>query len=115
MCPFCQQRTTESFSKSLNEYFDETFEADNKAIDNLTTNYQTDANRIQKGIASIIGAPSKFLDLERLKSETTLFDSKITINLQRLAAKKREPSQVVELESVLVQSELIIAGTQAVN
>jgi wobble nucleotide-excising tRNase len=34
-CPFCQQSTTEAFAHSLNEYFDETFVTDSKAIDNL--------------------------------------------------------------------------------
>ncbi len=40
ICPFCQQSTTEAFAKSLNEYFDETFVTDSKAIDELATNFQ---------------------------------------------------------------------------
>jgi len=100
VCPFCQQSTTASFTQSLNEYFDETFEADSKAIDDLSTNYKTDAARLQQQVAAIIAAPSKFLDVEQLKAENELLDSRVTINIQRLAGKKKEPSQVVELESV---------------
>lgn len=100
VCPFCQQDTTEAFAQSLNEYFDEAFETDSKAIDNLTANYKADATRLQQQIASIIVAPSKFLDVEALKSEKELLDSRITINIQRLAGKKKEPSQIVELESI---------------
>lgn len=99
MCPFCQQSTNAAFAQSLNEYFNETFMTDSKAIDDLATNYSTDFARLQQQIASIIAAPSKFLNVEKLKAEKELLDSKITINLQRLAGKKREPSQVVELES----------------
>ena len=99
-CPFCQQRTSEEFDKSLNEYFDETFEADSKAIDDLATNYATDAARLQQQLAAIIATPSKFLDIEKLKTEKELLDSKVTINNQHLAKKKKEASQVVELESV---------------
>ena len=33
VCPFCQQSTEDSFASSLNEYFDETFESDTKAIE----------------------------------------------------------------------------------
>ena len=33
VCPFCQQSTTKAFAQSLNEYFDETFVTDSKAID----------------------------------------------------------------------------------
>ena len=99
-CPFCQQSTTEAFAQSLNEYFDETFVTDSKAIDDLATNYATDAARLQQQLAAIVASPSKFLDVEKLKAEKQLLDTKITLNNQRLAGKKKEASQVVELESV---------------
>ncbi len=100
MCPFCQQRTTEAFARSLGEYFDETFVVDSKAIDDLFTNYKTDSERLQQAIATIMAAPSKFLDVVKLKTEKALLDSNITINLQRIAGKKKEPSLTVELESI---------------
>jgi wobble nucleotide-excising tRNase len=99
-CPFCQQSTTKAFAESLNDYFDETFVADSKAIDDLATNYATDATRLQQQLAAIIAAPSKFLDVEKLKAEKELLDTKITLNNQRLAGKKKEASQVVALESL---------------
>lgn len=101
VCPFCQQSTTEAFAQSLNEYFDETFVMDSKAIDDLFTDYSTDATRLQQQITSIIADPSKFLDIEKLKAEKKLLNSKVTINVQRLAGKKKEASQVVELESLV--------------
>jgi wobble nucleotide-excising tRNase len=100
VCPFCQQSTTEAFAKSLNEYFDDAFEKDSEAIDELSTNYRTDSARIQQQIVAIIAAPPKFLDVEKLKTEKELLDSRVTINMQRLARKKREPSQSLELESL---------------
>lgn len=100
MCPFCQQETTEAFARSLNEYFDETFVSDSKAIDELITDYATEAARIQQQLASIMASPSKFLDVEKLKAEKELFDAKVTLNNQRLSGKKKEASQVAELESL---------------
>lgn len=100
VCPFCQQSTTEAFAQSLNEYFDESFETDSKAIDDLATNYKTDSARVQQQISSLIAAPSKFLDVEKLKAEKELLDSRVTINIQRITAKKKGPSQVVDLESI---------------
>jgi wobble nucleotide-excising tRNase len=99
-CPFCQQSTNEAFAQSLNEYFNETFLTDSKAIDDLATNYGTEAARIQQQLASIIASPSKFLNVEKLKAEKELLDAKIALNNQRLAGKKKEASQVVELESL---------------
>lgn len=99
-CPFCQQSTTEAFAHSLTDYFDETFVAESKAINDLATDYATDAARLQQDLAAVIAAPSKFLDVEKLKTEKELIDTKITLNNQRLVGKKKEASQVVELESV---------------
>lgn len=99
-CPFCQQSTNEAFSKSLEEYFDETFVTDTKAIDDLSSNYRTDAERLQHQIDGIIATPSRFINVDKLKSEKQLLDSKITINIQRLAEKKKEANQIVELESL---------------
>jgi wobble nucleotide-excising tRNase len=100
VCPFCQQETTDAFARSLNEYFDETFVTDSKAIDDLATNYATEAARIQQQIAGIIASPSRFLNVEKLKTEKDLLDAKVTLNNQRLAGKKKEASQVVELDSL---------------
>lgn len=99
-CPFCQQKTTNAFARSLNEYFDETFMTDSKAIDNLATNYATEAARIQHQLNGITTLPSKFLDIDKLKAEKELFDAKVTLNNQRLIEKKKEASQVIELESL---------------
>lgn len=99
-CPFCQQSTSDAFAESLIEYFDETFAADNKAIGDLSTNYAAEAIRVQQQLASIVSLAPKFLDVVRLKAEKELLDTRIALNSQRLAGKKKEPSQVVELESL---------------
>lgn len=99
-CPFCQQTTDQAFADSLNDYFDDTFLTDSKAIDDLATNYATEAARVQQQIAGIIASPSKFLDVEKLKTEKALLDTKVSLNNQRLAGKKKEASQVVELDSL---------------
>lgn len=100
VCPYCQQETTDAFARSLNEYFDESFVTDSRAIDELATNYATEATRIQQQLAAMIVSPSRFLDVEKLKAEKELLDAKIALNSQRLAAKQKEPSQVAELDSL---------------
>ena len=58
-----------------------------KTINDLATNYDTEATRIQLQIASIIASPSKFLDVEKLKAEKKLLDARIALNNQRLSGK----------------------------
>lgn len=115
MCPFCQQSTTKGFAQSLNDYFDETFETDSRTIDDLVSDYSTDTARLQQQLSAIIVTPSKFLDIEKLKIEKELLDSKITINGQRLSGKKKEASQVVELESLSNVIETISSLIEAAN
>lgn len=99
-CPFCQQPTPESLSKSLNEYFDEEFEKDTKAIDQLLTDYKTESQRLQQSIQVMLVAPPKFLDAEKLKSEKDLLDSKVRLNIQQIEKKQRESSQSIDLDSL---------------
>ena len=99
-CPFCQQSTSEAFAQSLDEYFDETFLADVSAIDKLISNYSIDASRLQQQVAAVIAQSSKFLEVDKLKIEKELLDSILTINTQKLDAKRKEPSQVSELEPI---------------
>jgi wobble nucleotide-excising tRNase len=100
ICPFCQQKTTEGFAKSLNEYFDESFEKDIAAINDLILNYTTESNRIQQDIQTVIDSDSKFIDIEKLKNEKKLLDSIIDKNIHKLNQKKKETSQIIELDSL---------------
>lgn len=99
-CPFCQQKTDAAFAESLVQYFNEAFEADTHALDVVMTNYSTDASRIQNAVEAAMNSASRFLDSEKLRAEKALLDARILVNMQRLAEKKKEPSQIVELESL---------------
>ncbi|MCX6621218.1 MAG: AAA family ATPase [Acidobacteria bacterium] len=99
-CPFCQQSTPDALARSLEEYFDETFEEDAKAIDRLAADYTADADRMRRQIDSHIAAPSRFLDVEKLRAARQLVDSGLVLNVQRIATKKKEPSRSIEMESL---------------
>ena len=100
VCPFCQQNTTQKFAQSLNNYFNEAFKEESIALDDLYINYMDDSAQLQRKISSIIATPCKFLDLEKLKKEKECLDIWFITNLQQLTFKKKEPSQVVELQSI---------------
>ncbi|AWI78508.1 AAA family ATPase [Parazoarcus communis] len=100
VCPFCQQATDEAFEKSLNEYFNESFERDSKAIGALLDNYKTEATRVLQELGQISASPSKFLDVAKFQSERDFLEAKLSLNTQQLVRKSKEPSQIFELESV---------------
>lgn len=100
VCPFCQQSTTEQFAQSLKGYFDEAFEYDTEAINDLIAQYAKDASAIQSAVVGIIAVPGKFMDVEMLKTEKAALDQTIATNKLRLESKKKEPSQTVTLDSL---------------
>ena len=100
VCPFCQQDTPYSLEESLNEYFDETFEADTATLVKLYGEYKNDAQQLQQSIQILLDDPSNFIDAEKIQLESDLLDSKIRINIRRIEDKIREPSKSVELDSL---------------
>lgn len=99
-CPFCQRPTTEHFAQSLKDYFDEAFESDTEAINDLVAQYANDAEAIQSAVDGIISSPGKFMDVEKLKAKKAALDRTVAANRLRLQKKKNEPSQAVTLDSL---------------
>ncbi len=100
VCPFCQQATTESFATSLNDYFDKTFEKDTVAIETLLANYKHKSEQLRDTVQCNMDNPSKFLDLNKLKTEKEVLDANIRLNIQMIEKKKTELSKVVKLVSL---------------
>lgn len=100
-CPFCQQKTSQSFEKSLSEYFDESFEKDTAAIEILHNSYRVGAESLKQQIDRLAALESEFINKPTLEANLGLLNSIITINLQRIGNKKSEPSSEVELDSII--------------
>ncbi len=113
ICPFCQQDTDKSFAESLNQYFGETYSNALGAIDQLATNYEAHSTSIIQRLQSIIDAAPQCMDCEKLESQKSLVETKISANKQHIGRKKKEASLVVELETlkeVLDEISLAING-----
>lgn len=91
-CPFCQQSTTQAFAASLEAYFDETYDRDKRAIDDLVTAYAADASALQGAIETLATAPGPFLDVEKLQDLKSTLDEAIRGNRLLLEEKQRSPS-----------------------
>ena len=89
-CPFCQQKTQSFFSKSLSEYFDETYQKDVETIKTLLTDYKTNSERLQQILKAILDTPSKYLDINKLRAVKQLLDSKIHNNIRQIEKKRKE-------------------------
>lgn len=107
ICPFCQQKTSENFHKSLSDYFDEAFSQDVDTIKSLIKNYHDDSQRLQIQIQALIDKSNAYLDIDALKVEKQLLDSIIAINTHRLIEKQKESSHSVNMESLAIIADKI--------
>ena len=100
ICPFCQQKTDESFAQSLNDYFDETYLNDIGKIEQLATNYEVYSTTIVEYLQNIVDAPPQYLDSEKLEPQTSLVEAKIAANKQHIERKKNEARLVIQMDSL---------------
>ncbi len=100
VCPFCQQQTQDTLEHSLNKYFDETFIADTKAIENLSNAYEEDSKDLKDTVQILLDNGSGVLDSEKLQAKTDLLGKTLLINFKKIEEKKREFSKSIELDSL---------------
>ena len=99
-CPFCQQKTPKEFEKSLNEYFDETFEEDMETLKRVADSYEADSEEIRKQILSVMKADPGFLNIGAMEAGKVALDRILEGNARRIEEKKNRPSLEAILETV---------------
>jgi len=112
VCPFCQQKAPHTLAASLEEYFDDAFTQDTAAIAALRSGYKLEGDRIRLAMQADIDSGTNFLDVEKLKAEKALFETRFQLNQQRIETKVKEPSQAVvldQVDSVLAAARQLIA------
>jgi wobble nucleotide-excising tRNase len=97
-CPFCQQKLPREFEKSLAEYFDETFEADTRALSQFRDVYSSVTDGLLVQAQTILAADCSHLDKEKLDLELQALNAIMLVNRQRIDQKVANPSVDVALE-----------------
>jgi wobble nucleotide-excising tRNase len=118
-CPFCQQKLPHEFEKSLQDYFDETFEADTRALSLFRDTYNELADTLLAQAQTVLTMNCSHLDKEKLDLELQALNAIILVNRQRIDHKVASPSTDVTLEGLaeisLRISELIDAANLKVS
>lgn len=118
-CPFCQQKLPHDFEKSLEDYFDETFEADTRALSQFRDTYNTVADNLLIQAQTILATDCSHLDKKKLDLELQAMNAIMLVNRQRIDLKVANPSNDMALESFaeipLRISELIISANNKVS
>lgn len=118
-CPFCQQKLPHEFEKSLEDYFDETFEADTRALSQFRDTYNLVADGLLAQAQAVLATDCSHLDKDKLDLELQALNAIILVNRQRIDHKMASPSIDVALEGLaeipLRVSELINSANLKVS
>ncbi|OQR29724.1 hypothetical protein BWR59_19895 [Pseudomonas sp. Bc-h] len=108
-CPFCQQNISHDFEQDLADYFDETFEADSRAVSNLRANYFQAADEILNGARNLLATEFAHLDKDKISLEIQTLEAIVLVNKDRVDKKVSSPSTEIDLQG-LGDVQLGIAG-----
>lgn len=100
VCPFCQQPTSDQFSKSLEDFFSEAYDNDIEALKLLVSKYTTAKEQANIKIEANISSLNSFLNKELFEAEAQAFNERLLRNLALLEGKIAEPSQKVVLQPI---------------
>ncbi|EOW9529672.1 AAA family ATPase [Bacillus cytotoxicus] len=100
-CPFCQQELPGKFIEQINEYFDETYTTHLKELDLAANQYQQDIVLLLERVEALKEGEGPYLNLERISYILDALKTKYKDNQLLIEQKKKEPSRIIMIESLL--------------
>ena len=97
-CPYCQQKLPANFEQEIAKCFDTNYTEDITAITEFQTVYEREMTGILETLQKNMDKVLPDLQLEEYQTKLQLLSNAITINLQRIAAKIKEPTTIASLE-----------------
>lgn len=99
-CPFCQKTMEAELIAKLNDFFDESYLADLRAIDRLREAYDIAAESVLNSSEAALSSGSPYLDVEVLRTLVERLRALIELNKRSIEGKRKEPSRPVMLDRV---------------
>lgn len=102
LCPFCQQKISDHLGDEIKSFFDDEYEKDIDALDQLKYEYKEESSRILSQIRDIIYGPEtdRFFSRTPIKFYLHTLERIFTQNLNSIDEKINHPSEKITLERV---------------
>lgn len=103
VCPFCQQHTiTSDFREQISEFFNDEYNRNISVVNQSATRYKSNTNAVIN-LMEVLVAQEKskeksFIDLEEYEAIIIAIKGVIASNIEKMAAKLREPSRSITLD-----------------
>lgn len=99
-CPYCQQKLPANFEQDIASCFDAQYQEDISAITRFQSTYKSETDAIVRTLNGNLGDVMPDLDVEEYKAKLKTLSDAITINVQRIDAKVKEPTSIASLEDI---------------
>lgn len=109
VCPFCQRHTDEEFRKQLEGYFDTNYRDRLQELKNYRIDYLRAYENIIRDLGETLENSNPYLDTERISKELETLRSFHNANLMIIDKKINEPSQSLDIKSLLPEFNTIQA------
>ncbi len=100
-CPYCQQALPTNIEKDIANCFDEQYQADVANITKFQMVYKTEMNSVLRILEQNLNEKKPDLNIENYQAKLKNLEDAVTINIQRIDAKVKEPSMIVFLEDTV--------------
>lgn len=97
-CPFCQQHLSETFDEDIKACFDEQFEKETQAIENLESTYKDLANRLLASISEIPKTDIDDSEIALYKNKLSAVKGIIASNLEIISKKQKDYATKYQLD-----------------
>ncbi|WBY18000.1 AAA family ATPase (plasmid) [Erythrobacteraceae bacterium WH01K] len=118
-CPFCQQSAPADLRDNLDAFFDRQYENDLSAISALADQYAAAANNVEERVQGLLAETSRFVDNDVLAERHAALRRAYDLNIERLDAKRRNPSEAVQIENTLgvgnALAEIVAQANEAIQ
>ena len=118
ICPFCQQKTADSFKRKLEEYFDETYNNQIKEVNQFKNSYSEITAKIGEYFDKLIAiGGNKYFEREKEKIKTQIQIIRGILNENQLLINKKidKPSESVEIKSNIKELQNLKELITAIN
>lgn len=113
ICPFCQQIVTSELKTLLDDFFDETYSNQCKALISFKQNYQSYIENLINELEHISKLEISILNMKDFGNKLSLIKAKFKSNLEMIDNKIKSPSIPIQLETLIndfSEVEIIIDG-----
>lgn len=110
-CPYCQQKLPENFEQEISDCFDSQYKEDIAAIVKFQNVYRFEMESVIRTLENNLFDSMPELDTEFYKAKLKMLRDAVTINLQRISSKIKEPATIASLEdtdSILLETGAVI-------